>query len=152
MAGSMFTGDASVDFLFHSLFKAGFANKPTAQSIDDGLKLINLFITAACRCVPPANKPTREEMELCKPYLEKEMELIQPRIIVALGRIAFEQILPLFPAQTEKMKFIHGAIYRLGGEIKLVCSYHPSRQNTQTGRLTKDMFDQIWFDVKNLVK
>jgi uracil-DNA glycosylase family 4 len=146
--GRMFTGDASGDFLYPALFKAGFANQPNAEYLNDGLKLNDLFITAASRCVPPANKPNLEELNLCQPFLERELCLIKPKVIVALGRIAYERILLLFSLRSHEMKFEHGAAYSLDEHHSLVCSYHPSRQNTQTGRLTVEMFDQVWLNVK----
>ena len=146
--GRMFTGDASGDFLFPALFKAGFANQPKGEYQVDGLKLNGLFITAVCRCVPPANKPNLEELNLCQAFLEREISLIKPRVIVALGRIAYERILLLYSFRKQEMKFEHGAIYPLDEYHSLVCSYHPSRQNTQTGRLTVEMFDQIWSNVR----
>jgi len=146
--GRMFTGDASGDFLYPALFKAGFASQSNADNPNDGLVLNDLFITAVCRCVPPANKPNLEELNSCHGFFEREINLIKPTVFVALGRIAYERILLLFSIRSRAMKFIHGAIYPLDGYHLLVCSYHPSRQNTQTGRLTVEMFDQIWLKVK----
>jgi len=146
--GRMFTGDASGDFLYPALFKAGFANQPKAEYLKDGLKLNDLFITAVCRCVPPANKPNLEELNLCQPFLKREIGTIKPKVIVALGRIAYERILFIFSIRKQEMKFEHGATYSLDDQTSLVCSYHPSRQNTQTGRLTVEMFDQIWVKVR----
>lgn len=146
--GRMFTGDASGDFLYPALFRAGFTNQPNSENLDDGLILNNIFITAVCRCVPPANKPNLDEIILCKSYLEREIELIHPKVLVALGRIAFERI--PFPDSIRRkgIKFGHGATYNLNDETILISSYHPSRQNTQTGRLTVQMFDQIWVKVR----
>jgi uracil-DNA glycosylase family 4 len=149
--GRMFTGDGSGDFLYPALFKAGFANQPDAKKLDDGLRLSNIYITAVCRCAPPANKPTTEEMDLCQPFLVREIILVDPKIYVAFGRIAYERILRLFSVRPQNMKFGHGAIHTLDEQHKLVCSYHPSRQNTQTGRLTREMFDQIWMIVRDLL-
>lgn len=146
--GRMFTGDASGDFLYPALFKAGFANQSKGDNLNDGLILNDLFITAVCRCVPPANKPNLEELDLCQVFLEREINIINPKVFVAFGRIAYERILLLFSKQSSQMKFIHGATYSLDEYHSLVCSYHPSRQNTQTGRLTVEMFDQIWVKVK----
>jgi uracil-DNA glycosylase family 4 len=145
----MFTGDASGDFLYPALFRAGFANQPTAAHLQDGLTLHNIYITAVCRCAPPANKPTSSEIANCTPFLQREMELLLPglKVIVALGRIAFDTILRLFPAQDGRARavFRHASHYALGeGKPWLVASYHPSRQNTQTRRLTTAMFDQVW--------
>ena len=146
--GRMFTGDASGDFLYPALYKAGFSNQSKGDNLRDGLILDDLFITAVCRCVPPENKPNLEELILCQVYLEQEINIINPKVIVALGRIAYERILLLFSIRSRQMKFIHGATYSLDDSHSLVCSYHPSRQNTQTGRLTKEMFDQIWLKVR----
>lgn len=154
--GRMFTGDGSGGFLYPALFRAGFANQPIATHRQDGLVLHDLFITAVCRCVPPANKPTAEEMTTCLPYISQEIALLDRlRVIVALGRIAFDYVLRLYRQQghdISRLAFAHGAVYQLGGELPwLVVSYHPSRQNTQTGRLTKEMFDAVWDKVRELI-
>lgn len=146
--GRMFTGDASGDFLYPALFKAGFANIPKGEKRDDGLKLTDMFITAVCRCVPPGNKPNPDELISCQNFLEQEIRLIDPKIIITLGRIAFERILSIYSIRISDMTFCHGASYSLNEKLALICSYHPSRQNTQTGRLTSDMFDQIWMMVR----
>lgn len=146
--GRMFTGDASGDFLYPALYKNGFANQPKAENINDNLKLKDIFITAVCRCVPPENKPNREEIISCQPYLEKEIKTINPKVIVALGRIAFERILFIYSLRKQDLVFKHGATFSLDDHTSLVCSYHPSRQNTQTGKLTIEMFDQIWVTVR----
>jgi len=149
--GRMFTGDASGDFLYPALNKAGFASQPGSVHLSDGLRLSNIFISAVCRCAPPGNKPNIDEMKECHPFLEREIHLIKPKVIVALGRIAYERILKLFDLRKEQFRFKHGSIHQIGKNLNLVCSYHPSRQNTQTGRLTREMFDQIWSDVNNLL-
>ena len=154
--GRMFTGDASGVFLFSALYRAGFANQPSALQRDDGLQLSDLFISAVCRCAPPDNKPSRIEMENCRPYLLEELELL-PRLegIVALGRIAFDNVLDIYRSKgldTAGLTFGHGAFYRLGANLPwLLASFHPSRQNTQTGRLTVAMFDQVWQKAHNLL-
>jgi uracil-DNA glycosylase family 4 len=142
--GRQFTGDASGDFLYPALYRAGFASQPSSVSCTDGLVLTNLYTAPVCRCVPPDNKPNLQEMTNCQPYLEKELELIRPKVIVALGRIAFERILHIHSIKDHSMSFSHQAFYALTSGSWLVCSYHPSRQNTQTGRLTIKMFDQVW--------
>jgi len=154
--GRMFTGDASGDFLFAALHHAGFANQPTSHDRDDGLMLNDLFITASARCVPPGNKPTRQEMLNCRPYLLREMALLGDlRGLVALGQIAFSQILEIYADRANskpKPKFAHAAFYNLGNGLPwLLASYHPSQQNTQTGRLTVPMFDSIWENARRLV-
>ena len=147
--GRMFTGDASGVFLYRALHKAGFANQPESVHIDDGLLLHDLLISAVCRCVPPDNKPSRIEITNCIPYLVQEIRLM-PNMqgLVALGRIAFDNILAIYRSQgcsIPTLEFRHGAQYSLGDKLPwLLASYHPSQQNTQTGRLTIDMFDQVW--------
>jgi uracil-DNA glycosylase family 4 len=154
--GRMFTGDASGDFLFAALHRAGFANQPTSRRRDDGLTLYDVFISASARCVPPGNKPTRQEMLNCRPYLLREMALLEDlQGLVALGQIAFGQILEIFADRMNlkpKPKFSHTASYELGEDLPwLLASYHPSQQNTQTGRLTAQMFDEIWEKAKGML-
>jgi uracil-DNA glycosylase len=156
--GRQFTGDASGSFLYPALFRAGFANQPEARSRDDGLLLTDLYMAAAARCAPPDNKPTLEELANCQPYLERELQLIQPKVIVALGRIAFERVLRIFSIRNPGWKFAHGAIFPLPNSAfcipnsSLLCSYHPSQQNTLTGKLTVEMFDQIWAQARTLLE
>jgi uracil-DNA glycosylase family 4 len=162
--GRPFTGDASGGFLYPALHRAGFANQPQAVTRDDGLSLKGIYITAVGRCAPPANKPSPEELNNCQPYLERELEWIKPRVIVCLGRIAFDRILRLFSIRDARMKFAHGAVYPLRpsevdgnqwllrGEHWLLCSYHPSQQNTLTGKLTTKMFDEIWARARELAE
>ncbi|GAB4495037.1 MAG: type-5 uracil-DNA glycosylase [Anaerolineales bacterium] len=160
--GRQFTGDASGDFLYPALYRAGFANQPESCFRGDGLVLTDMYLAAAARCAPPGNKPTPQELANCQPYLECELELIQPKVIVALGRIAFESVLRIFSIRNSDWKFAHGAYYRFSPEICalpanhwilntahwLLASYHPSQQNTLTGRLTVAMFDEIWCKAK----
>jgi uracil-DNA glycosylase family 4 len=147
--GRMFTGDASGVFLFAALYRAGYANQPISLTRDDGMKLTDLLISAVCRCVPPDNKPNRSEITNCLPYLVQEIN-IMPNLqgYVALGRIAFENILSIYKAEgvdIPRLNFKHGEFYELGDGLPwLLASYHPSQQNTLTGRLTVSMFDQIW--------
>jgi uracil-DNA glycosylase family 4 len=144
--GRMFTGDRSGDFLYECLYRAGFANQPTSTGRDDGLCLQRLFITAVCRCAPPGNKPLPSEIANCRPYLAGELELIRPRAVLALGGIALRGYLSALKEQGKiaslaDYPFRHGASYRLPGDLpRLFTSYHPSQQNTFTGRLTKGMF------------
>jgi uracil-DNA glycosylase family 4 len=156
--GRMFTGDASGNFLFPALFRAGFCNQPDSESRGDGLKLNNLFITAVCRCAPPQNKPLREEKNRCLSFLKDEIKLIgNLKGVVALGQIAFNTginvLRDLFNQDIQnKPKFTHGLfIQKTPHDIWLLSSYHPSRQNTQTGRLTRDMFDEIWLKANELL-
>lgn len=153
--GRQFTGDASGNFLFPALFRAGYASQPESTARGDGLVLNGLYVTASARCAPPANKPTPLELDNCQPFLEREIILIQPRVIVCLGRIAFSRILRIFEIPAADAGFAHGAIHRVpsrGSELNpwLLCSYHPSQQNTFTGRLTVPMFDRIWRTAREL--
>ena len=146
--GRQFTGDASGKFLYPALHKAGFANQPQSESRGDGLILNDMYITASGRCAPPDNKPSTEELNTCQPYLERELELIDPTVIVCLGRIAFERILKIYSARSSVYKFAHGASYQLANGKWVLCSYHPSQQNTSTKKLTQKMFDAIWVKAK----
>lgn len=148
--GRNFTGDASGAFLYPALHRAGFANQPTAESRSDGLILHDLYLTASARCAPPENKPTPEELSNCQPYLERELEILKPKVIVCLGRIAFERVLRIYSVRNPAWKFGHGALYRMENGIWVLCSYHPSQQNTLTGKLTVSMFDEIWKKAKVL--
>lgn len=150
--GRQFTGDASGGFLFPALYRAGFASQPSAESRSDGLILKDMYITASGRCAPPANKPSPEELNNCQPYLERELEIINPKVIVCLGRIAFDRTTGILSARNLKWKFGHGALYQLDNGTWLLCSYHPSQQNTSTGKLTVEMFDYIWKKAKSLAK
>jgi uracil-DNA glycosylase family 4 len=156
--GRQFTGDASGDFLYPALFRAGFANQPHSSARGDGLTLHDMYITASGRCAPPDNKPSREELDNCQPFLEREIQLIQPKVIVALGRIAFDRIVRIYSVHglPSTVKFAHGATFKLTDPLNtdhwLLCSYHPSQQNTLTGKLTVKMFDEIWKKAKALLK
>jgi uracil-DNA glycosylase len=150
--GRQFTGDASGDFLYSALYRAGFASQLTSVSRDDGLTLADLYTAPVCRCAPPDNKPLPQEMTNCQSYLEREIEIIQPKVFVALGRIAFERILRIYSIKDTSMTFAHNIVYEIPAGKYLVCSYHPSRQNTQTGRLTVEMFDQVWKTVQGLLQ
>ena len=151
--GRMFTGDGSGDFLTAALYQAGFASQPTATHVGDGLKLKDLYIVAVAHCAPPDNKPTPLEIANCRPYLIEHLRLLKNvRVIVALGKIAFDGVLAALgqigmALPRPRPAFRHGAEYGLGPYI-LIATYHPSRQNTQTGRLTERMFDDIFRRVK----
>jgi uracil-DNA glycosylase family 4 len=159
--GRQFTGDGSGGFMYPALYRAGFANQPESTHREDGLKLQEMYITASGRCAPPGNKPTPKELDNCQPYLEREIELLKPKVIVALGRIAFERILRIYFPKAElknqilkrpaSMAFGHGALYKLNADTWLLCSFHPSQQNTLTGKLTVTMFDQIWEKARKLI-
>jgi uracil-DNA glycosylase family 4 len=157
--GRMFTGDASGDFLFAALHRAGFASHAEGRRADDGLLLMDVLITSTVRCVPPDNKPTPEEMRRCESlHSWREFALLPNlRVVVALGRIAFDSYLRLHrasgrPAPEPVPAFAHGAVCALPRGPHLVCSYHPSRQNTQTGRLTPEMLDNVFRTVRALVR
>jgi uracil-DNA glycosylase len=149
--GRQFTGDASGGFLFPALHRAGFANQAEVESRNDGLLLKDMYITASGRCAPPDNKPTPQELNNCQPFLERDLKILNPKVIVCLGRIAFERILKIYGIRNSTYKFGHGAAYQLENGIWLLCSYHPSQQNTSTGKLTAAMFDQIWQKAKSLI-
>ena len=145
----MFTGDSSGNFLYAQLYRASFASQPTATSADDGLELRNAYITAVARCAPPDNKPLPAEIAECLPYLETELALLRPRAVLALGAIAFDTYVRLLIRRGELesragYRFAHGAAFKLPGDLpRLFASYHPSQQNTQTGRLTPAMFASV---------
>lgn len=155
--GRMFTGDGSGDWLYRTLHRFGFANQPTSAQRGDGLALRDLYITAAVRCAPPGNKPTREELDHCQSYLLRELELLdRVRVVVALGQIAFDAFLDTYRKRGmtlphPKPRFGHGHVYKLEEGLVLIASYHPSRQNTQTGRLTQRMFDAIFKKVRSFL-
>jgi len=149
--GRMFTGDASGDFLYPALWRAGFANQPKAVSRDDGLELKNVYISAAVRCAPPANKPSREEIAACGYWTQRELALLPGlRVYLALGRLAHDALLAHHGLVKAHWPFAHGAEHTLPRGPVLLDSYHVSRQNTQTGRLTKKMFDEILLRAKAL--
>jgi uracil-DNA glycosylase family 4 len=143
--GRMFTGDSSGNFLYNALYVAGYANQPESIMVGDQLTLEDVYISAVCRCAPPDNKPEKSEIKACLPYLQNEIALLKDlRVIVALGQLAFDTIVHLYKKKND-WKFGHGQVYPLtSGPIWLVSSYHPSRQNTQTRRLTESMFSNIW--------
>jgi uracil-DNA glycosylase family 4 len=146
--GRMFTGDSSGEFLFGSLFRCGLSNKPTSERPGDGLLVTGVYITAALRCVPPKNLPTRDELDNCFVHLNTEFRLLPNiRVIVALGAIAYDAARRLVDAP--RSKFAHGALVDAGG-LKILASYHPSRRNTQTGLLTSDMIDQVFEKAKQI--
>ena len=149
--GRMFTGDSSADFLFRALYDAGFASQPTSTSREDGLKLIDSYITCAVRCAPPDNKPLPEELVRCRPFLERELELLpKVRVVVALGKFGFDAYLGILQdrgiiERRSAFAFGHGAEHRVGtGQPILLGSYHPSQQNTSTGKLTQPMLRAVF--------
>jgi len=148
--GRMFTGDRSGDWLYAALHVHGFANQSKSEDRHDGLKLKDCYITAAVRCAPPDNKPTRLEFERCRPYLVQELKLFSNiRAVVVLGKIAFDSFLAAYSENggvipKPRPKFGHGASFILAKDINVICSYHPSQQNTFTGKLTRPMFHDIF--------
>jgi uracil-DNA glycosylase family 4 len=156
--GRMFTGDRSGDFLYAALHKAGFANRATAVRRDDGLKVKNVFIAAACRCAPPDNKPLPSELLNCRSYLERELKIIKPKVVLALGKIAWDTYLDILKsegviASRAKYAFAHGAEGKLPGDGPLLVGvYHPSQQNTQTGKLTPAMYARVLRRIKILIE
>jgi len=146
--GRIFTGDRSGDWLYRALHKAGFANQPESVSLDDGLRLTNCAVTAAAHCAPPANKLTRRELVNCQEWLDAAFDLLNPRVIVALGQIAFRAAIGQARRKVwlvgSAPKFRHGAVAALKNDHWIIASYHPSQQNTFTGRLTEPMFDRIF--------
>jgi uracil-DNA glycosylase family 4 len=141
--GRVFTGDRSGDWLFASLHRTGFASQPTSRHRDDGLRLEGAFVAAAVRCAPPANKPLPQERDNCLPYAAAELGLLQPRVIVCLGAYAWDSACRLLHVRP-KPRFAHGAEHRVEGGPVLVGSFHPSQQNTFTGKLTEEMMDAVF--------
>ncbi len=155
--GRVFTGDGSGDFLMRALFEAGFANQPLSRSADDGLELRDAYITAAVRCAPPDNKPTPREIAACRRYLIAELAALRNvSVLLALGRIGFDACLSLLAGRGACVRprpaFGHGVVHRFGAGLPaLVASYHPSRQNTNTGKLTAQMFAQVFRAARTLI-
>jgi uracil-DNA glycosylase family 4 len=142
--GRVFTGDRSGDWLFRALHRAGYANQPTSVHRDDGLRLTGAYVAAAVRCAPPANKPTPEERDTCLPYLEREWALLdQVEVVVVLGSFAYQVVAGMVGLRP-RPRFGHGVEAVLPDGRLLLCSYHPSQQNTFTGTLTESMFDAIF--------
>ena len=155
--GRMFTGDGSGGFLYPALYRTGLANQPVATSLDDGMVLRDVFITAAARCAPPGNKPTRGELHNCQSWLERDFAgLLRLEVVLALGKIAHDSYLEFLQRQGHKLtkaahKFSHGALHTFSeGILPLLDSYHVSLQNTNTGKLTPAMFDAVLVQAKHL--
>jgi uracil-DNA glycosylase family 4 len=148
--GRVFTGDRSGDWVFRAMWKAGFANQPTSVAAGDGLQLTGAWVAAVVRCAPPANKPTPEERDRCMPYLAREVALLAGvRVVVALGQFAYDAACRLF-AVRPRPRFGHGVEVPLPTGRTLICSYHPSQQNTFTGTLTEPMFDAVFSRAREL--
>jgi uracil-DNA glycosylase len=166
--GRLFTGDSSGHFLYSALYRAGFASRPDSHHRNDGMILRDAFLSAACRCAPPDNKPSPQDLLTCRPFLEREVALLPGlRVIVALGRIAFDAVLRIdrsarqrqvepdgiTPAEPRRPEFKHAVVHKLNDAGPwLIASFHPSRQNTQTGRLTPAMFDEVWDRARRLLE
>jgi uracil-DNA glycosylase family 4 len=154
--GRMFTGDRSGEWMYAALHKAGFATQPHAEHAGDGLRLLGCAITAVCHCAPPDNKPTGDEMEQCRDWLTQTVELVPARVYLALGHIAWRAVADEARRRGwlvgPRPKFSHGATVALDGERWLLGSYHPSQQNTFTGRLTRRMFDHVFCTARRLLE
>jgi len=154
--GRPFTGDASGKFMYPILHKVGFASQPNAEHRNDGLKLIDCYITAAIRCAPPDNKPLLSELQNCAPFLDRELAILkQVKVVVALGKIGFDSYLAYLKRsgavqRTAGYKFGHAASYAMPNSVTLLASYHPSNQNTATGKLTAAMFEAIFRKAKKI--
>jgi len=149
--GRVFTGDRSADWLYASLHRTGFANQPVSVHLGDGLELSGAFVAAAVRCAPPANKPTPAERDACLPYAREELTLIEPTVIVCLGAFAWDAALRLLPeVPRPKPRFGHGAEHRPDDGPALLGSFHPSQQNTFTGKLTAPMTDAVFVRAREL--
>ncbi len=156
--GRVFTGDSSGDWLYEALHRFGFASQPESTARDDGLQLLDCYVTAAGRCAPPGNRPTQHELDTCQPFLEAELRLLaRVRVVLTLGHVAHRQWLKaagwwerLVPR--DRPAFGHGAVSRLDNSTALISSYHPSRQNTNTGRLTREMWHSVFEQARQLVR
>ncbi len=154
--GRMFTGDRSGDWLYRALHKAGFANQPESTGVDDGLVLGNCLITNICHCAPPGNKPTREQLGNCGDWFNQLLDTVPARVFLALGGLAWKSLTRSLEQRgwlTGRLpRFSHGASVKLAGDHWLLGSYHPSQQNTFTGRLTEEMFDSVFAEAKRLTR
>jgi len=156
--GRMFTGDRSGDFLYRALYETEFASQPTSESRGDGLTLTGAYITAAVRCAPPDNKPTLEEFQTCRKYLERELVLLKDlKCVVALGKLAFDAYLGILRdggviRSRAAFSFGHNVQYRIPGAPVLIGSYHPSQQNTSTGKLTAEMLHDVFAGARAIIQ
>ena len=148
--GRMFTGDSSGDWVARVLYEYGFASKDTSQKLDDGFSLINAYITAAVRCAPPQNKPLKEEFDNCFLYLQEEIQILKNiKVIICLGKIAFDSCCKLM--EIKGAKFAHGKLL-YHDNLVIISSYHPSRQNTQTGRLSWNQWEKVFAKAKKIIE
>jgi uracil-DNA glycosylase family 4 len=157
--GRMFTGDMSGNILYRVLHKTGFASQDTSVSRDDGQRLIDAYITAVAHCAPPGNKPTREEIATCRPYLERELDLLRNvKVVVALGRVAFDNYLGILQSRglirsRAAFAFGHDRMFETApGQPVLISSYHPSQQNTSTGKLTEQMLTAVFLRARKVLR
>ena len=157
--GRIFTGDRSGDWLYGALYRHGYANQAESVSRDDGMRVTGAYITAAGRCAPPGNRPTPVELGRCRPYLAEELELLtRARVVMALGSVAWESVLRVWSEDGHAIprprpRFGHGAMARVSSDLPvLLGSYHPSQQNTQTGKLTQAMFDSVFRRARALME
>jgi uracil-DNA glycosylase family 4 len=156
--GRAFTGDRSGDFLFDGLYRAGFASQPTSVDRNDGLTLSNAYIGIAVRCAPPANKPLPSEFANCRPYLEAELDILKPKAVLVLGAIALRAYLQILKhrmliSSHAAYPFAHGAVHQLPGDLpRIFASYHPSQQNTFTGRLTPAMLARVLGNIQKYLR
>ena len=147
--GRMFTGDSSGDWVAKILYECGFATKPASERLDDGFNLINAYITAVVRCAPPKNNPVREELDNCSIYLKEELAILKNiKVMVCLGRIAFDSCCKLL--QIKDKKFVHGRVHKHQKYV-IISSYHPSKQNTQTGRLRWGQWSDVFIKAKRIL-
>ncbi len=155
--GRLFTGDRSGDWLYEAMHAFGFASQATSRHRDDGLALHDAYVTAVVRCAPPANRPTPDELVACRPFLERELAMLsRVRVMLALGKVAFDSCLALCarsgrPVPKPRPRFAHGVVVDLGNKIVLG-SYHPSQQNTFTGRLTRAAFHAVFEQARELLE
>jgi uracil-DNA glycosylase family 4 len=149
--GRVFTGDRSGDWLYRAMHKAGFANQPSSVNREDGLELKDAWVTAAVKCAPPANAPTPDERVACRPFLQREIDALSNlRVVVCLGGFAYQAATEFFGVRP-RPKFGHG-VEADAGKVVLLCSFHPSQQNTFTGKLTEPMFDAVFSRATELVR
>ena len=149
--GRVFTGDRSGDWLFGALYRAGYANQPTSVHVDDGLELKDAYVAAAVRCAPPDNKPTTEERDRCLPYLVRELQLLdRVKVVVVFGQFAYD-VMARELGVRPRPKFGHGVEAPIGDGRTILCSFHPSQQNTFTGKLTEEMFDGVFQRARALI-
>jgi uracil-DNA glycosylase family 4 len=154
--GRMFTGDRSGDWLYRALYRAGFANQPNSSSVEDGLELTGAWVTAPVRCAPPENKPSTAERDNCRSWFDAELDLMAPGVVVALGAYAYQSVWRYLTDRGRSMprprpKFAHGLEVAIPEGPVVLASYHPSQQNTFTGRLTESMLDQVFQRARDLV-